>query len=670
MLDYLRAKNYTDTKIIEASGHTHTNKTAIDKISEDENGLLFDGLSITADISNSISQLSEEILTKNLYNPANLLSNNYKDVNGVLHASTSYSVVNDVDVVAGQIIVASYTGSGIRKPATMRYICAYDSGGNAVSASGVQNVTSYTVPEGITGLHITVFNTQLFELMIEVTADGIATAYEAYHEPIKIINQDAVEQAVTNLTAPLDSAIGAISSSMNTRINPCVNVILNHLFGGTKIYGTSWDKSSNSTLVRTDDAVGMTANVGVDMTTVVNDFDSADIFKDIEEVQDVNGNYFVRIPKFYIAKTVSGTSETLKISKIPIEGSYLPKCFWDFSNSTELAYFDFGKYLASSADDTVLDSKPDTYPLTYNKTINNFRTMAQANGVGYHQLDIHAWDVLQALMMIEFATLDIQSFMMGWVNGAGTAHDTLPTAVIAETGVNRIVISNADAVGFVVGTPIGIATTNTNRFSNEICYGRLITSIDAYDASNTAISFDGAAVDITADAMVYNVAWKNGFSSDIAATSGSIVSNSDGLHPCVYRGIENPYGNAFQWCDGINIEGDYKPWVCDNPSQYQSFYFASPYRQLSYLNSTATGNIQELGFDSENPFARLPITVNGTGYENNYYSDRYYQDFGPRTLPIGGYWAGGRYSGPFACWPAYGVNAGAMFAARLMRKAL
>ena len=42
---------------------------------------------------------------------------------------------------------------------------------------------------------------------------------------------------------------------------------------GVPIYGVYWDKGPDPTLIRTHDAVGMEANVGVDGEWVRNDFD-------------------------------------------------------------------------------------------------------------------------------------------------------------------------------------------------------------------------------------------------------------------------------------------------------------------------------------------------------------------------------------------------------------
>ena len=233
-----------------------------------------------------------------------------------------------------------------------------------------------------------------------------------------------------------------------------------------KIYGVSWNKGSSPTLTRTNSAVGMVANAGVDTTAVRNDFDSAEIYKDITQVTDALGNVFVRIPKFYIKKTDGTGFKTWQISKKMFAGAYLPACFYDFATKTELAYVDVGKYNANlSADTTKLESKSGTYPLI-NKTIINFRTYAQANGSAYQQLDIHTIDVLQTLFIIEFATLNSQSIFAGYTGGEYVATDT---ATVAETAVNRIIVTNAVAATFVVGQAISVGTTlgGTNIF-----YGR------------------------------------------------------------------------------------------------------------------------------------------------------------------------------------------------------
>ena len=436
------------------------------------------------------------------------------------------------------------------------------------------------------------------------------------------------------------------------------------------IFGARWDKTSNPVLVRTDEAVGMTANAGVGFATVVNDFDFAPIWGEFEEVMDTLGNVFVRIPKFYIKKLNGANFLSWQVSKHRHPGFYLPWCFWDFTNNRELAFIDVGKYKGTSeviAATTRLRSLPGVYPLI-NTTIVNMRTFARNNNVaplaGYQQLDIHVVDLLQTLFYIEFATLDSQAIMSGFSTGQYSAAHT---ATVAETAVNRIIVANAHADLFRVGQTISIGTS---LGGNQVFYGRMITGITNFDASNRAISFDGAPVNIAVGNIVYNTGQRNGFSlGSIASSSGSQVSNTDGRHPMAYRGIESLYGDIWQFVDGVNIN-ERQAWVATNAEAYASNIFAFPYLQLGYVNSLIDGFVTEMGFDQFNPFAQLPVSASG-GNATAFYSDSYWQDAGQRIALFGGFWNFGSPLGVSFWNLAYSsAIAGVFIGGRLLKKPL
>ncbi|MEG1310189.1 MAG: prepilin-type N-terminal cleavage/methylation domain-containing protein, partial [Bacilli bacterium] len=166
----------------------------------------------------------------------------------------------------------------------------------------------------------------------------------------------------------------------------------------SKVYGLKWD--GNDVYTRLDDAVGMTANVGLNQETPKNDFDNAEIYKEMVDVEDSYGNQFVTIPKFYIKKTVTGNIWEWRISKVKKDDDYyLPACFYDEVKSKEIPYILVGKYDASGTD-FKLQSKTGVMPLE-TQTINTFRDYAKANNIngvsGYQLLDIHALDAIQVL---------------------------------------------------------------------------------------------------------------------------------------------------------------------------------------------------------------------------------------------------------------------------------
>lgn len=408
------------------------------------------------------------------------------------------------------------------------------------------------------------------------------------------------------------------------------------------IMGAKWDKGESPALTRTYGSVGMVANVGIDGQIVRNDFDGAPFFREIINSEDTYGNKFRRLPKLYIKKVDEVGNKEWQISNRQYDGFYLPWCFWDFANNRPLPYFDFGKYQANLSDDGKrLESKTGKYPLM-NKNIVDFRGYATANGAGYQQLDIHAVDILRTLAFIEFATLDIQSIMAGYTAGQYSASHV---ATVTESSVNRIIVANATANLYRVGQAISIGTS---LGGNQIAYNRAITSIDVYDASNKAISFDGALVNIATGNILYNSGWKSGACDDVVASSGILTANN-GLYPCKYRGIENPFGNMWQFVDGVNITGR-QAWVCKNAAQYASNLFANPYGQLNYVNHNADNYVQATGYDENYPFAEFPTAVNAN---LKYYRDYYHQAAGQLIAPFGGSWS---------CWSGAGLSFWALVA--------
>lgn len=126
----------------------------------------------------------------------------------------------------------------------------------------------------------------------------------------------------------------------------------------------------------------------------------------------------------------------------------------------------------------------------------------------------------------------------------------------------------------------------------------------------------------------------------VVASSGAMGTSS--TNQFMYRGIEDLWGNVWQFVDGINII-DHQAWVCADAEQYQSDIFASPYEKLSYKNSNSNGYVKEMGFDPERPYAQFPITVGGS--TSTYYADYYYQNSGQRIARFGGTWSSGAIAG-------------------------
>jgi len=488
-----------------------------------------------------------------------------------------------------------------------------------------------------TGAKQTALAALIGEVDADPTANTLLARLKSLEDKIDIL--DGVLDSIVDGSAP---AVTQLSGSNFEEVRSNVNIITTKHKQASEydIYGVRWDKCYNPTLTRTDDATGLVANAGVGFESVKNDFDKLPIFGEIEDVVDSYGNVFVKIPKLYIRKVDGANFKSWQVSKRRYPGFYLPWCFWDFINEKELPYILVGKHKASLSADNKLESKPNTYPLI-NKTIVDFRTYARNNNdsvnglLGYQQLDIHVVDVLRTLFFVEFATLDAQSVMQGYSSGRYGVESDLAT--VSESATNRIIVSNATAAEYLVGQTISIGTA---RYGTQVFYGRTITAIEDYDVDNKSIVFDGDPVDITVGNFLQNTGWKNGFSSNILASSGSLIAN-DGKYPCVYRGIESPFGDVWQFVDGVNIN-DRQAWVALNAEDYASNVFAYPYEQLGYTNHNADGYVKEMGFDPNFPFAEFSVAISNSV---THYKDYYYQDAGQRIARFGGYWGAGAHVG-------------------------
>ncbi|WP_258115469.1 fibronectin type III domain-containing protein [Levilactobacillus yiduensis] len=156
----------------------------------------------------------------------------------------------------------------------------------------------------------------------------------------------------------------------------------------------------------------------------------------------------------------------------------------------------------------------------------------------------------------------------------------------------------------------------------------------------------------------------NGTGSNHAGSSGYATSTG----PMDYRGIENMYGNLYQFVDGINITNQ-KPWVCDDPAKYQSDLFAAPYQPLGYA-LPASGFITKMGYDPDHPFAQFATVANGT--LSTYYTDYQFTTTGNMVAYYGDYWGSSvGYGGAF-CWgfDYASSGTGVYHGSRLIRRAL
>ena len=113
--------------------------------------------------------------------------------------------------------------------------------------------------------------------------------------------------------------------------------------------------------------------------------------------------------------------------------------------------------------------------------------------------------------------------------------------------------------------------------------------------------------------------------------TGTAASSRTATGAVQYRNIENPYGNIWEWIDGVNFS-DGTVYVCTIPANYADDTTAGYTNAGTKVQSN--GFIKAIGLSSTAPWAFFPTEVGGS--ETIYIPDYAYYYSGWRVLMVGG----------------------------------
>ncbi len=123
--------------------------------------------------------------------------------------------------------------------------------------------------------------------------------------------------------------------------------------------------------------------------------------------------------------------------------------------------------------------------------------------------------------------------------------------------------------------------------------------------------------------------------TDLGNSSGTANTGvGNGYESISYRGIENLWGNIWEWCDGLNIKSDHKPWIADHG--FASDTFADPYEPLGITLPSSNGYGSDVVLNEICDFGFLTLEINGSSGSGLF--DYYYQNTGDRVARVGGHW--------------------------------
>lgn len=417
------------------------------------------------------------------------------------------------------------------------------------------------------------------------------------------------------------------------------------------IFGVKFlNASSDPAGIRTNQSVGKTATAGIG-SAGTSSFNGEAIYN-LKLCNRASGavtayygepsfsranDTFVEIPKGYYRVWNDGTYTNYQISATPFSGSRLHPAFTH--NNVIQDYVYIGAYMSSYDGASKHETKSGMLP-DNNISRTTARTRSKSRGSYAILQDVQIRDWLNLLMMVEFATRDMQTAIgLGYCDMPYAAtHD----AVVAETAVNRIIIANAFADLYVVGQEISIGTSEGN---NSIAADRTVTSIGVYDGSNKAITFDGAAVNIAIGNNVWSSRQKNGKCDSIGQGTGR-APGTTGKTSVIYRGIENLWGNIWEWVDNLNIRNNQGYTDIEGRiANYNDTDFGTVYSALSAAFPATNNYMVTPLIDSVSGLSCLPATVGGSS--SSYFCDYYYQASGDRAAFVGGDLIFGSADGPW-----------------------
>lgn len=260
--------------------------------------------------------------------------------------------------------------------------------------------------------------------------------------------------------------------------------------------------------------------------------------------------------------------------------------------------------------------------------------------LGGHYCGTTSWDLFyrQLMMIIKYATTHSQSIMAGC-----TSYSNQNQNLVEETGVMRVVLTKAQAAGYVIGSyvSIGDVGSNTNRdryfsYIHNKAYSVKVTKIEDVDDSNAAVYVDAPeAFDTTLTTWITTMPWHSGATDEVAGSDGSPNSNTNGKDPYKIQGIETCIG-AYEVLGNVVMDivtgADGNPardvYVCEDASTLSSNIAtvrANYKKAISQVAYTAA-NWKYITEETTDPNLgiMIPTKVGGgstTGFADGLYTD-------------------------------------------------
>jgi len=260
---------------------------------------------------------------------------------------------------------------------------------------------------------------------------------------------------------------------------------------------------------------------------------------------------------------------------------------------------------------------PLVYTVSHNGQRSGVRTAWSNQYCGYTTADDA---FLKIMLYLKYGRLDSDSVLAGCVS-----YNYDYAVAVAETGVERILVTTAQGANFVVGSTISFG--GTARAATQTVDRKKITSIETVNVGGTnytALNIDngGTTFNTTTSDHVLTMPWFSGSTDDCLGNDGGINPSSS-KYPVRLQGIEilvgcyAVIGDAilnYATVDGVSVE---RAAVCRDASKIAES-ITSDYVQASYgfpntgMSANAWMSVARLGHDPNLPEVMYPSMVGGS----------------------------------------------------------
>ena len=266
--------------------------------------------------------------------------------------------------------------------------------------------------------------------------------------------------------------------------------------------------------------------------------------------------------------------------------------------------------------------------MSHNGQITEFAS----KGVQYSGKTSHDDFYVQLMVWLKYATTNSQAIF-----GGCSSYYVQYYNLLAETGVSRVVLSNANANYLLIGSTVSIGNTTTTDRANASVHDLAdrvkITSIEDLGDGTSAVYVDSTVFDTTLSTKISTMPWNSGGCDDVLGQDGSPHDNLSNKEPFVINGIEVMVG-GYEVIQNLIINNDntdtenYKieVYACYDCHNYATS-ITSDYGLLGYQLAQTNNSWQylsKIGIDGNNPSVIVPIETDAgstTGFADGIYTN-------------------------------------------------